>query len=551
MKRRTFLKNTAATGLSVGFGAMGLLTGSCSKSYAFDLLLKGGLVLDGSGRQGVRTDVAIRNKKIAVVGSVNDTSAHRVIDLNGLVLAPGFIDVHSHSESKLLVNPKAESKIRQGVTTEILGQDGDSFHPEQFSAEFQKYEDAGIAVNIASTVGQGTIRKAVMDMTDRAATPIEIAAMKSLAAAALRDGALGISSGLEYTPGGFASTQEIIELCQVMQGSCGLYATHMRNEDDRLVEAVAEAIEIARGANIGLHISHLKCQGRRNWDKLDRVLALMQEFRQNGGSVTMDRYPYVAYSTGLSNLMPLWSRAGGTDKFIERLQDSETLTKIKQATMKKIDLLGSWDSVMITSVTLEKNKQMQGKTVARIVAQSQQDAFEFVRSLIIEEKNQVGMVGFGMSEDNTKRILAQPFCMPASDGSALATYGALSQGNPHPRSYGTFPRVLGKYVREEKIATLPEMIRKMTSLPATRFGLTGRGSIAEGFMADLVAFDPEKVRDKATYSHPHQYPEGIEWVVVNGDVVVEHSEHSGKLPGRVLRGLVEKHFSADDTDERR
>jgi len=539
MKRRTFIKKSAVTGFSIGLGAMGLLTASCRESYPFDLVLKGALILDGSGNEGIRADVAIKDGKIAALGKLKDASARRSVDLSGLVLAPGFIDVHTHSESKLLVNPKAESKIRQGVTTEILGQDGDSFHPEEFSSEFQKYENAGIAVNIASTVGQGTIRKVVMGMTDRAATPAEIAKMRSLAGVALRQGALGISSGLEYTPGGFASTQEITELCKVMQGSQGLYATHMRNEDDKLVEAVTEAVAIARGANIGLHISHLKCQGRRNWHKLPEVFALIAAFQRADGSVTMDRYPYVAYSTGLSSLMPLWSREGGTGKFIERLKSPETETRIKQATLKKIALLGSWDSVMITSVNLEKNKSMQGKTVARIVGESKQDAYEFVRSLIIEEENQVSMVGFGMNEDNTKQILAHPFCMPASDGSALATYGPLNQGNPHPRSYGTFPRVLGKYVREEKIVSLPEMIRKMTSLPATRFSLAGRGHIAEGFMADLVAFDPEKVRDKATYSQPHQYPEGIEWVIVNGDVVVEHSEHSGKLPGRVLRGSVE------------
>jgi N-acyl-D-amino-acid deacylase len=376
----------------------------------------------------------------------------------------------------------------------------------------------------------------VLDMSDRAATAAEIEKMQELARLAFRKGALGISSGLEYTPGGFASRDEIAELCRVMKGTPGLYATHMRNEDDRVLEAVEESIEIAERAGVGLHISHLKCQGRRNWDKVGDVFAAIDAAESRGVSVTMDRYPYVAYSTGLANLMPLWSREGGTAAFIQRLQDPGTWPRIMEAMADKIDLLGSWDSVMISSVRLEKNKPLEGKTIAQIVEANGEDPFLFVRSLIIEESNRVGVLGFGMGEETTKKILAHPKCMPASDGSSLATYGELSGGSPHPRSYGTFARVLGKYVREEKIMPLEEAVRKMTSLPAERFELANRGRLAEGFLADVVVFDAETVADKATFANPHQYAVGFEAVLVNGGLVLEKGERTETLPGMVLRG---------------
>jgi len=537
MKRRDFLNRSAR--LIAGFGALGCAGLSCRGGHDFDLILKRGTVLDGTGRAGFIADVGIRGARIGAVGQLRESAAARVIDAAGLVVAPGFIDVHTHSEKRLLTNPRAESKVRQGVTTEILGQDGDSFHPEQFPAEFQNYVQAGVALNVASMVGQGTIREVVMGMTDRPATADELTRMRALAATALRDGAVGISSGLEYTPGGFASTREITNLCRVMQGTGGIYATHMRNEDDRLIEAVEEAIAIADGAKVGLHISHLKCQGRRNWHKLDEVFARIRSAEQAGLAVTMDRYPYVAYSTGLSNLMPLWCREGGTERFIQRLVKPEILARIKQATLAKVASLGSWDAVMITSVNLEKHKRFEGKTIAELTRESGQDPFAFTVNLLVEEKNRVGMVGFAMSEANTVRILAHPNCMPASDGSALATYGALSQGNPHPRSYGTFPRVLGKYVREQQIMPLAEAVRKMTSLAAARFGLGARGQIREHFMADFVLFDAATIRDTATFAQPHQYPEGIAYVLVNGQVVIDRGEHTGVLPGRVLKGGIQ------------
>ncbi len=504
------------------------------------MLLSGGRILDGTGTDAFTVDIGVKSGQILAIGNLSGLSAYRVIDVDGLTVAPGFIDVHSHSEKRLLINPNAESKIRQGVTTEILGQDGGSFKPNEFETNFREYEKSGIALNIGSTVGQGTIREVVMAMTDRPATSDEMARMKALATTALEQGALGISTGLEYTPGGFAATDEIAELCSVMNGN-GLYATHMRNEDDRVVEAVQEAISIARSAGVALQISHLKCQGERNWHKLDEIFALIKSAQDEGLQVSLDRYPYVAFSTGLANLMPLWSRAGGTEEFIQRLQNQDELARIKVYTLDKIAQLGSWASVMITSVSLDKNKVLEGKTIAQIVEDDDREPFEFVRSLIIAENNNVSMVAFGMSEENTARILAHPDCMPASDGSALAIYGELSSGNPHPRSYGTFPRFLGKYVRGQKIVPLAEAIRKITSLPAARFGLTDRGRLAESFAADLVVFDPAGIIDKATFAKPHQYPAGIDLVVVNGKVVLEQEAHSGELPGKILRGKSKAH----------
>ncbi|MFQ5769518.1 MAG: amidohydrolase family protein [bacterium] len=557
MNRRTFIKKTGGAGLLFGLGGFSIISIGCRQTYDFDLILKGGHVLDGTGKAGFNSDIGIKNKKITALGDLQNFSAYRILDVAELTVTPGFIDVHSHSADELLVNPKAESKIRQGVTTEILGQDGSSMAPLthemqaemserfqdrfgfgvdwlDFEGYFRRIRQTGTAVNVATMVGQGRLRECVLGMSDRAATRAEIQEMQELAHLALKQGALGISSGLEYTPGAFASTDEIIELCKVMQGTSGLYATHMRNEDDRVLAAVEEAIAIARGAGVGLQISHLKCQGQRNWDKLDAIFSSIAKANSQRLMVTMDRYPYVAYSTGLASLLPIWCREGGTEKFIARLQNPALLSKIKSETLDKVSMLGSWKSVMLTSVGLEKNRPLQGKTVAELVKGSGQDPFEYVRELIIEEKNRVSMVGFGMSEENTARILAHPLCMIASDGSAKAPYGPLSKSKPHPRSYGTFPRILSKYVREENLFSLPEAIRKMTNLPAIRFGLNKRGQIAKDFMADLVIFDHDKVKDKATFSNPHQYPEGIEYVLVNGKIVIEKEEHTRKLPGLVL-----------------
>ncbi len=553
--RRKFLKLCANGAIA----STPLFFTVCDFKNDFDLILVGGHIFDGSGQPGSVMDVGIRYGKIAALGDLKDRSARRKIDVSGLAVAPGFIDFHSHSDDELLLGGEAQSKIRQGVTTEVLGQDGDSMAPlnekmrenlheqlqkryqidtnwRDFSGYFARLERDGMIGNAISMVGQGTLREYVVGENDRPATNTEIAQMKQLAQIAFEQGAYGISSGLEYTPGSFASTGEIIEICRSMNGK-GIYSTHMRNEDDTVIEAVREAIAIARGAGVALNISHIKSSGRGNWHKLPDILALLDESRANGMQVMCDRYPYVAYNTGLANLFPLWSRDGGSDKFVERLQNPALSDSLQEFVLGKVRKIGGWNSIMISSVSKNPDRSLyEGKTLAEL-SQNGRDPYQLLRELIITEHGGGGMVGFAMSEENTAKLLAYPYCMIASDASATAIKGKLRRGNPHPRGLGSFPRVLGKYVREDKIMSLPEAIRKMTSLPAQTLNLSNRGNLRQGFWADIAVFDPKTVIDNATWSNPFQYPGGIPYVLVNGQMVIDQEKYTGKLPGKVLRKI--------------
>jgi N-acyl-D-amino-acid deacylase len=351
----------------------------------------------------------------------------------------------------------------------------------------------------------------------------------------MSEGAWGLSSGLEYTPGSFADEDEIAELGRVAAGYRGFYATHMRNEDDFLVEAVSEAISTARKAEIALQIAHFKASGRRNRDKVKVCFDMIERAIDEGMDITLDRYPYIAYATTLQNLFPTRFRAGGAEAFVSRLQSPDVLPAMRRAAVDKVDMLGDWSAVMITSVGRAENQDYVGRRVSEIVARSGQDPFEFVRELLIAENGSVGMVGFGMSEEEITSVLTHPLVMVASDGGAAALSGPLSETTPHPRFYGTFPRVLGKYSREEGLFDLPTAVHKMTGQPAMRLGLTDRGRIDVGLVADLVVFDPDTVIDRADFMNPHQYAQGIESVLVNGAVVIDGGEHTGELPGRVLR----------------
>lgn len=555
ISRRKFIKSTSLITLAAGtIGGTSSLIAKIG-NHSFDILIKNGTILDGTGRQEFLGDIGIKNGKILTLensGIIDDSSALNIINAKGLKVTPGFIDIHSHTDTGLFINPNAESKIRQGVTTEAAGQDGSSVAPrkshfpdeeykvddrqwESFNDFFKLLEENKSAINFATFVGQGTIRGFVVGQNDRPATNEEIEQMKRLVIEALEQGVFGVSTGLEYTPGSFATTEEIIELCKVMKTKGGIYATHMRNEDDRVLEAIEEAIAIGKVAGVPVNISHLKVQGKSNWHKIEQVFALIQNANNSGTRVTMDRYPYTAFSTGLSNLFPLWSREGGTEKFLQRLEDENLFITLKAYVLSRVESLSSWDAVLIAGVDKKENKQYEGKTILQIVSETDEDPFEFTRRLLIDERGRVSMCGFGMSEENTKSILAHPYCMVASDGSARATYGKLSEGNPHPRSYGTFPRFLGRYVRDEKIVSLPEAIRKITSLPAETLGISDRGRIVAGMYADIVCFDFDNIIDKADYVKPHQYPEGIEYVLVNGEVVIDKGEHTGKLAGKVLK----------------
>lgn len=555
--RREFIKT--GTLITIAAGTIGGTASLIARigDPSFDILIKNGMILDGSGKPEFPADIGIKHGKIIALenpGVVDESSSLNIIDAKGLKVSPGFIDIHSHTDTGLFINPNAESKVRQGVTTEVAGQDGSSVAPrkpkavddeyevdkkswESFTEFFALLEENKTAVNFVTFVGQGTLRGYVVGQDDRPATKEEIEQMKQLAVEALEQGVFGISSGLEYTPGSFATTEEITELCKVMKSYGAIYTTHMRNEDARVLEAIEEAIAIGRGAEIPVNLSHLKVQGKANWNKIDKVFKLIESAQSEGMKITFDRYPYTAFSTGLANLFPLWAREGGTERFMQRLEDKNELIKIKEHVLSRVESLSSWDAVLIAGVGKSENKQYEGMTIEQIVNASGEDPFEFSRRLLIDENGRVSMCGFGMSEENTKRILAHPLCMIASDGSARATYGKLSEGNPHPRSYGTFSRVLGRYVREDKIVTLPEAIRKMSLLPAETLGISDRGRIAPGLFADIVCFNYDTVIDKADYVNPHQYPVGIEYVIVNGEVVINKTKHTGILPGKIIRKL--------------
>jgi N-acyl-D-amino-acid deacylase len=398
-------------------------------------------------------------------------------------------------------------------------------------------ERAGASVNLASMLGAGTVRAFVVGQDDRPATDAELARMVELVEQALRAGACGLSSGLEYTPGGFASTAELAALATPLRGLP--YASHMRNEDDRLLGAIEEAIDVGRAARVPVQISHLKAQGERNWWKTDPAFALIEGARAAGIDVRFDVYPYVAYSTGLSNLFPLWSRDGGTAAFLARLRDPGQLPRIESAVRDKVAQLGSWDAIQITGTGSGAYAWARARRFGQLAAERGAEPFALLLDLMIGDRARAGMVGFGMSEANVERKLAHPLSIVCSDGGARATDGPLAGGSVHPRAYGTFPRVLGHYVRERGIMTLETAIAKMTSLPAARVGLQQgalqRGMIREGMAADLVAFDPDTVADTATFEAPHSYPIGIPHVWVNGEAAIRDGEHTGARSGHVLR----------------
>jgi N-acyl-D-amino-acid deacylase len=554
MDRRTFVATSTATAAAFlmpePVWAVDPLTA--------DTVLRNALVFDGHGGPPVEVDVALSGDRIAGVGRNLRASGAREVDLRGMALAPGFVDIHSHTDLVLLVEPKAESKLRQGVTTEVVGQDGSSIGPwsEEEAAErarsfrsqygidlgfrdlagfFRAVESRGSALNLASMVGQGTLRAYVVGRDDRPATEAEITRMRELAHEALAAGACGISSGLEYTPSGFADTAELAALSEVLAGTGLPYASHMRNEDDRLLAAVEEAVMVGRRSGAAVQISHLKAQGGRNWWKTDPVLRTIAEAREAGVDVKFDVYPYIAYSTGLANLFPVSARDGGTRAFLDRLRSDETRARLEVDVRDKIDQLGSWDAVQITSTGSDEFSWAQGRRLGQLAEERGEDPFDLLVRLIVDDENRGRMVGFGMSEENVAAKIAHPLAIVCSDGGARAIEGPLSAGTPHPRTYGAFPRLLGHFVRDLGALPLEEAIRKITSAPADRVGLRERGRIEPGAFADLVAFDPDRVIDRATFEEPHQYPEGIPHIWVNGEQVLRDGEQTGALPGRVVR----------------
>lgn len=514
-----------------------------------DLLFKNAKVLDGTGAPWFRADVGIKDGYIAKIGKITE-EAKIVVDATGKYLAPGFIDAHSHSDYTLLTNPSADSKVMQGVTLEVIGQCGSSaaprglgFTPDEdelpqeiktpgwtnMASYLELLEAQGTSINVAPLVGHGTIRRQVMGSDKRAPNSHELSLMKDLVSDAMEQGAFGISTGLIYVPGTFSDTYELLELAKVASRYGGLYFTHLRDEREKLIEALEEAIEIGFAAEIPVQISHLKVMGKSNWGKVNEAICAIEKAREKGLDITADQYPYIASSTGLSAFVPTWVWSGSKDAGLKRIKDPYQRQKI----IEEISGAEDWASFVISSLQNEKDEIFIGKNLVEIGEYLGVSPEEACLTLLERNNGNVQIINFAMCEEDVKTVMKQPWVMAGSDASSLNKDSA--KGKPHPRAYGTFVRILGKYVREEKHLRLEEAVRKMTSLPAMRLGLQDRGILKENMRADLVLFDETEVADKSTFFDPHQYAQGIYWVVVNGVPVVQDQIHTGKRPGKVLR----------------
>jgi N-acyl-D-aspartate/D-glutamate deacylase len=528
----------------------------------FDLLITHARIVDGSGAPAVTGSVGVREGKIAAIGDVAGP-ATRTIDAHGLVLAPGFIDPHSHSDFPLLADGNAESKIRQGVTTEVIGESG-SVAPRlpatgeapdargtgiaadwtDFTGYFAALKRKGTAVNVLSYVGLGQVREVVMDNEQRAPTPAELAKMTGLVRDAMRQGAWGVSTGLIYPPNAYAKLDELVALSKPAGAAGGIYASHLRYDGDKLREGIEEAIAIGEQAHIPVHVFHLKVTGQHNVGRMKEVIAIVEAAQKRGVEISADQYPYVASSTGLTATLPPWAQEGGRGSLVERLHSRETRARLRRemedphpAYENRYASAGTWHNIQIASVSgrVPGDKQYEGMRIDDAAKKAGKDPFDFVFDLLAAERGSVSCVYFIIDENDLTLAMRQPWVSVGSDGSALATSGPLRRGVPHPRNFGTFPRVLGKYVREEHVLTLEQAVHKMTGLTVQQLHIPGRGLIKDGYAADLVLFDPATVADRATFTDPFQYPVGIDTVIVNGQVVLDQGTHTGAHPGVVIR----------------
>lgn len=534
------------------------------QSPQFDLLIKNGRIVDGSGGAGYVADLGVKDDRIVSIGKLSQASAARTIDARGLVVAPGFIDMLGQSETYLLIDPRAMSKVMMGVTTEITGE-GESIAPinerqikeqedflKRFSLNidwrtldeyFKRLEKQGSGVNLGTFVGATQVREYVIGYDDRPPTPPELDQMKQLVAEAMRDGALGLSTSLQYVPARFAKTDELIELAKAARQYGGIYATHQRSEANAIDASLDEVFEIAQKAQIPVEIWHLKTAYKKNWGRMPNVLARIKQARERGLDITADIYPYIAGSTSLSACLPPWALEGGTEKMLARLRDPQTRQRLKQEISEdQTDweniYLGSGgpSGVLIGSVVNRELEPLQGKRISEIAAEQKKDPLDTVFDMIIADHGQTGAIYFMMSEADLRAAMQAPFVSFCTDSGSRATDGPLAGSKSHPRGWGSYPRILGRYVREEKLLSLESAIHKMTGAPAARVGLRDRGLIKEGMFADVVVFDPAKVIDKATFESPNQYPVGIEYVLVNGKISVDKGRRTSVLAGRVLRG---------------
>lgn len=552
ISRRRFIAGSAAAvaGFALPEALFPTFRAAQAADEPFDLLIAGGTVVDGSGAKRSRADVGVRKGRIVKVGALGDAPAARKLDATGLIVAPGFIDMHTHSDRTLLADGLAQSAVRQGATTHVIGNCGSSPAPRGEPAkagerEYRTYgeylavlADAGVSVNVCGLVGHNTIRETVMGMQNRAPTEIEMHKMRDWVAEAMRGGAVGISSGLVSPPGAWSKTEELIELARAAGQAGGIYATHMRGEARTVIDSVREAIRIGREGNVPVEISHHKAAGRENWGKTRQTLPLIEQANRDKAVVRVDVYPYRAGSAGLSQLVPPWAHEGGNGEMLARLEDSQTRRRIAREMTEGTEdwpnfFTIDWDDIQITSAVTRENRQWVGKKVGDVARNRKCSGVDACIDLLIEERGSIGMINFVMDEDEMRGVLAHPLAMIGSDGFAISA--EEKPGQPHPRCYGCFPRVLGRYCRELGLLTLETAIHKMTGMPAAQLGLADRGAVREGAAADLVVFDFDKIIDKATFDAPHQYPEGIDAVIVNGELVVNKGEHLGARPGKILR----------------
>jgi dihydroorotase/N-acyl-D-amino-acid deacylase len=530
----------------------------------YDLLIMNGLIIDGSGQPGYIADVAIKGDRIAIIGKLKGDSSVRTVDAKGMVVAPGFIDMLGQSETYLLIDPRAMSKVMMGVTTEITGE-GESIAPvndrlinEQsdfnhryklnvdwrtLGEYFERLGKQGSGVNLGTFVGATQVREYVVGFDNRPPTSAELEKMKQLVADAMQDGALGLSTSLQYVPARFAKTDEIVELAKVAHQYGGIYATHQRSEANALDESLTEVFQIARDARIPVEIWHLKTAYKKNWGRMPDVLAKIRRARAQGLDITADIYPYIAGSTSLSACLPPWALEGGTEKMLGRLKDASIRRQLKQeitTDSKEWENIylgsGGPSGVLIGSVVNRDLEGMQGKRLSLIAEEQGKEPLDALFDLILADHGQTGAIYFMMSEADMRAAMRAPFVSFCTDSGARANDGPLAGAKSHPRGWGSYPRILGRYVRDDRLLTLPQAIHKMTGMPAKRVGLVNRGLLRSGYFADLTIFDPKRVIDRATFEMPNQHPDGINYVIVNGQFEVDGGKRTPALAGRVLRG---------------
>jgi N-acyl-D-aspartate/D-glutamate deacylase len=528
----------------------------------YDLVVRGGQVIDGSGQPPRRADVGVTGDRITAVGDLATAQAGRVIDATGLAVAPGFIDVQGQSGTTVLADGNAESHLRQGITTEIIGEGGspafwtaaDTADTESlapfgitvdwtgFAGYFDRLRRSGVTVNVGTFVPATMVRRAIIGMDNRPPTPDELTRMEAMVDQAMRDGAFGLSSALIYVPGSFAKTEELVALARVAAKHQGIYITHIRGESFNLFNALDEAITIGREAGLPVVIFHLKVAAKAYWGRMNEAVAKLDKANASGARVSATMYPYAAGGTGLSATLPLWVQEGGREKMLERLKDPATRKRARAEIETKIDgwenllMAATFEGIQVASVPRDFDTSIVGKRISEIAAERKADVWDVYFSLLVDSGGRIGALYHMMSEADVATGLRSPLVTIGTDSSALRAEGILARGAPHPRSYGTFPRVLGKYVREDKIMSLQDAVQRMTGLAATQMGLRDRGFIRDGAFADLVVFNPATVKDNATYEQPHQYPIGIDYVVVNGVVALDPKGLSGARPGRPVYG---------------